>query len=409
MNTTPQWAITRRSAAVVLAAGNLLPLAAQAGDFSSRLEILSYRQETDSWGSSPFARVATLPDHSLASELRPDLAWRDEHLAASLKPRLATTQTPGETHVSTWLNEGWLRWQPTPGWSLQGGREALLWGPAMFWNPSNPLFPTSNKANPKREVVGKDILRARWQIAPGWAVTSINAVGRRESDTGPKRLYAMKLDWSSQDAAAAVIAASEPGLAPSWQGYAQWTASEATLLYGELAWRAGQPYTVANPAGTASGWATGLTPARRSALALLGSSYTFENNWTLYTELWHNGNGLNKADAARLGNSASLLAGQNTAIASAQLGALINEPAPLRRNYAGLQLGNDGSGNTSWKIRVTRNLDDQSMEWVGMLDHNFSDHLQGWINLMRRSGARDSEYGRWVRGSSMVGFTWFAW
>jgi hypothetical protein len=279
----------------------------------------------------------------------------------------------------------------------------------MFWNPSNPLFPTNNKANPRREVVGKNILRARWQIVPGWAVTGINAVGRRESDTGPKRLYAMKLDWSSQDAAAAVIAASEPGHAPSWQGYAQWTASEATLLYGELAWRAGQPYTVANPAGTASGWATGLTPARRSALALLGSSYTFENNWTLYTELWHNGNGLNKADAARLGSSASLLAGQNTAIASAQLGALINEPAPLRRNYAGLQLGNDGSGNTSWKIRVTRNLDDQSMEWVGMLDHNFSDHLQGWINLMRRSGARDSEYGRWVRGSSMLGFTWFAW
>lgn len=394
---------------LALAGWCLTAWAEQMDGFSSRLEMLSYRQETDIWRSSPFSGIATVPDHTLAEELRPDLAWRSSSLAASLKPRASISTADGKGHVTTWLNEGSVRWQPAPGWSLQGGREALLWGPAMFWNPSNPIFTTGNKANPKREVTGADILRARWQIDSRWAITGIGTVGRRDNGTGPRHLSAMKLDWSGEDTAAAFIAAGEPGKAPSWQGYAQWTASDATLLYTELAWRSAPAYTIAVPETSPTGWAPIGTQSRRNAMGLLGSSYTFENNWTVYAEAWHNGNGLGRSDMARLGAAVEALGKLPVRTAAAQLGTLIDEPAPLGRNYAGFQLGNDSTGSTTWKIRLTRNLDDDSMEWVGMLDHNFSDHLQGWVNLMRRCGSRDSEYGRWVRGSSMVGFTWFAW
>ncbi|MBS1208452.1 MAG: hypothetical protein H6R19_850 [Proteobacteria bacterium] len=44
-----------------------------------------------------------------------------------------------------------------------------------------------------------------------------------------------------------------------------------------------------------------------------------------------------------------------------------------------------------------------------MLDYDLNDSLKLWLNLMRRNGRADSEYGRWVRGSSMLGVTWYAW
>lgn len=394
---------------LILAIWEIPALADQTDGFSTRLEMHAYRYEANVWRSSPFASVATRPDPTLAEELRPDLGWHSSTWSAHLKPRAEMATSGSETHVTTWLNEGTARWLAAPGWSLVTGRETLLWGPAMFWNPSNPLFTTNNKANPKREVAGADLLRTRWQISPRWAATAIEIFGRRETGTGPRHLRAMKLDWVSEDTAGAFIAAAEPGKAPSWQGYAQWTASDATLLYTEMAWRTAPAYTAAEAESSPTGWMPTTTSKRRAAMALLGGSYTFENNWTVYAELWHNGNGLDQASAARLSAAVEALGKQSSHLAATQLGTLLSEPAPLRRNYAGLQLGNDSTAATTWKIRLTRNLDDGSMEWVGILDHNFSDHLQGWANLMRRSGSRDSEYGRWVRGSSMVGLTWFAW
>lgn len=386
-----------------------LQTAATASTFDSRLEIVGYGQTTDIWKTSPFTRVAQPPEDILATELRPDLVLRQGALAASLKPRLALTQSGEMAHASRWLSEGWLRWQPAPGWSLQGGREALLWGPSMFWNPSNPLFPVSNKANPQREVTGKNLLRLRWQATPAWALTWIGEIGRSETDSGPRHLAAVKLDWAGEAAAAAFIAATEPGHTPSWQGYAQWTASDAMLLYGELAWKAGSTYSLAESAPHAPGWVPISRSSPRRASGLIGASYTFMNNWTAYAELWHNGNGLSAGEAAHLGNAATFWAAEESARHLADLGSLLNQPSPLRRNYAGLQLGSDSSGRTSARLRLIHSFDDQGNEWVAILNHNFSDHLQGWLNLMRRTGPRTSEYGRWVRGNSMLGLTWFIW
>lgn len=375
----------------------------------TRMEVQAYGQTNSIWHTSPLSQAASQPDNIFATEWRPDLAWRPGTLDINLKPRLATSHSGGHDHARRWLNEGWLRWQPAPGWSLQGGREALLWGLSMFWNLSNPLFPIGNKANPQQEVAGKDLLRVRWQTSPAWALTGIGEIDRGETTTGPRHLAALKLDWTGEAAAAALITATEPGHTSSLYGFGQWTASEATLVYGEFAWGPGQAYSIARRSTAPSGWtiATRTSPLRPSAL--VGASYTSQENWTAYLELWHNGNGLSPGEAAQLGTAAVSLAQSEAAPALAQLGSLVSEPSMLRRNYLGLQVSNDSSANTTVRLRLTHSLDDHGNEWVGTFNHVFSDHLQGWVNLMRRSGARDTEYGRWMRGSSMTGLTWFAW
>jgi hypothetical protein len=399
--------------AVTLACAGMLaaqahPVRADEG-FTTRIEALSYRSSTDTWARSPFQRIAPQADHVWSTEVRPDLAWQGEQLAGSLRPRLLVNAEPGEHHTSSWLNEGWLRWRPTDGVSLQGGREVLLWGPAMFWNPSNPFFTDSNKANPKREIAGEDFLRARWQIDPHFALSGLSQIGRGHRDAGVARRDGVKLDWVGEDASAAAIVAAEPDKAPSWQGWGQWTASDALLLYGEMAWRQSAAPAVAQPATSPTGWSLSHPPGKRQWLALIGSAYTFENDWTVNAELWRNGAGLNDQEAMLLARTSDALASQPRGLADQQLGSLLNQPTPLRRHYAGLQLSNGDASRLSWKLRLTRNLDDSSMESVAIVDYDLNDSLKLWFNLMRRTGRADSEYGRWVRGSSMLGVTWYAW
>lgn len=390
-------------------------LALQAGaeplpaELFARLETLSYRYSLDTRADSPFQRIAAQPDHSWDTELRPDLSWTTDTLGVTLRPRALLNKPPAEAHVGTWLNEGWLRWRPVEGLSLQGGREALLWGPSMFWNPSNPFFIENNKNNPKREITGKDFLRTRWQLGPRTALNAISQLGGGHRSRGAQRMDGFKLDWTGADASASAIVAAAPAKTPSWQGWAQWTAGEALLLYGELSWRRAWRYALPVQAANPTDRGIDSTSAHHALLAVAGASYTFENDWTLHTEYWHNGAGLRNADAASMGTAVAALGLLPHGRADQRLGALLAQPAPLRRNYLGLQLGGSESASLGWRLRVTHNLDDQSDECVLMLDRDLGDSTKLWFNLMRRFGSANSEYGRWVRGSAMLGVTLYGW
>ncbi|MGC3962820.1 MAG: hypothetical protein QM803_05665 [Rhodocyclaceae bacterium] len=295
------------------------------------------------------------------------------------------------------------------GVSLQGGREVLLWGPSMFWNPSNPFFIENNKNNPKREIAGKEFVRARWQVSSDLALTAIGQLGRGPRTVGTQRMAGFKLDWTGEEASAAAIVAAEPGKTPSWQGWAQWTANDATLVYGEVAWRVSQLYNLPAVAESATDVSIGTSRSHRGLLAVLGMSYTFENNWTLYTEYWHNGNGLDDGDARRLAQAVRTLGTRPRGVADRQLALLLEQPSPLRRNYLGVQLGGGETNDVSWKLRLTTDIDDGSVEGVVMVDKDLGDQLKLWLNLMRRAGGSATDYGRWVIDSVMIGATWYAW
>jgi hypothetical protein len=402
-----------RAAALVLTA-ILAPLAARAGEllsgFSSRGEIQVYREAIETWARSPFNRVASVDDNSWIAEWRPDRDWRGDHFEVALRPRTLAEVDAGDGHGYRWINEGWLRLRPLEGLSLQVGREALLWGPAMFWNPSDPFFTQNNRANPELELGGKDFVRGRWQWSHAWALSVVSQVGRGHNPDGPARRDAIKLDWTGESASAALLAAAtEPGGAVGWYGWAQWTASDSLLLYSEAGWGPGISTTVPVAEEGPTGWRLVQPSAgNRTPKLLAGGAYTFANGWSLNAELWHNGDGFADGEAQLVARAVDSLGRQPSHLADAQLGALFGAtPRPFRRNYAGLQLMNSGDVKTSWMIRYTRNLDDGSGEAVAQLKRDLGDRVQVWVNVTARHGGRTSEYGRWVRNSVMLGVTWF--
>ncbi|HEX5126258.1 MAG TPA: hypothetical protein VFW00_05930 [Rhodocyclaceae bacterium] len=380
---------------------------AQTPAVSSRAELLFYDNTTSTWSDSAFNRIAHVPDHSLNLELRPDINIEQDAMTAVLRPRVAARTEPDARHSDAWINEGWLRWRPIEGTSLQLGREALLWGPAAFWNPSNPFFSENNKDNAKREIAGHDFLRARWQWHEAWALSLVSQLDRGHTPSGVQRRDAMKLDWTGNEASAAALLSAEPGKSAGWQGWAQWTASDALIIYGESAWQ--RPASHAQPyaAMGTTGWQIANTSSPYELNTVAGAAWTFENNWTLNAEWWRNGNGLTHNEASILSQAVDALSTQAPGLADAQLASLIQPTTPLRRHYAGLQLMNGSDAKIGWTLRYKRNLDDRSGEAFVMIKRDLGDTLQLWGNLMLRHGQHDTEYGRWIRSSAMLGVSWF--
>jgi hypothetical protein len=401
--------LPRLSAALLLTlSAGMVP--AQEQTVSSRGELLLYGNTTDTWARSAFNRVARVADDSLNLELRPDLDVTRDAVSATLRPRFIASAQNDAQHSETWLNEGWLRWRPVAGASLQAGREVLLWGPSAFWNPSNPFFRNNNKENSKREILGHDFLRGRWQLDDATSVSLISQLGPGHKPDTPalsaRRRDALKLDWIGGEASAAALLSAEPGKSLGWQGWTQWTASDALILYGEAAWQRPQPYLQLQ--------ADGRTWQRSDSHpyglnAVLGAAYTFEINWTLTTEFWRNAAGLTDTEADELATSVATLSQRTDPAASGQLASLIQVSDPMRRHYLGLQLVNGSDATTGWTLRYKRNLDDGSGEAFVMLKRDLGDRLQLWGNVMQRHGGRNDEYGRWVRSSAMLGLSWFMW
>ncbi len=227
-----------------------------AGTFSSRSEMQVYRQAAEAWARSPFNRIASLPDNAWVAEWRPDFDGSIDKFDVTLRPRALAERAGDKESADLWLNEGWVRLRLLDGVSLLAGRETLLWGPAMFWNPSNPFYIQNNKANPHLELGGRDFVQARWQWNRAWTLSAISEVGRGHNSGGAARCgHALKLDWVGDNASAALLAAADLGRPVGWYGWTQWTASDALLLYSEAAWSPRSAVTSCpNPPPVRTGW-----------------------------------------------------------------------------------------------------------------------------------------------------------
>ncbi len=380
--------------------------------FTSRGEVQVYWNDNETWARSPFNRVAAPADDVAAVEWRPDLAWRFGGCDGVAKPRLLSEHDDGRVRTHGWLNEGWARFRPGGDVCIQIGREALLWGPATFWNPSDPFFSENNRANPQRELGGKDFVRARWQWSRAWSVSAIAQVGRGVADTGPAHCGAVKVDWVGNAASAAGVLAAEPHGRAGAYGWAQWTASDAVLLYAEAAWSEGQTATLPVADAGPTGWRIEARERTgRTAKVLVGGTYTFANAWSVALECWNNGDGLADAEVATTGRAVDALGQSALGLADSQLGALLGgTAAPWRRHYIGVQLMNGGEARTGWLWRYARNLDDGSGEFVAQVSRTLAgDRVKVWLNVMARHGAPPTEYGRWARAGATAGFTWYVW
>lgn len=261
---------------------------AQAEGLTSRAEWLVYGARAtvdDDSLFNPGNRIVRQPARTGSTELRPDLAWSDEQVTVNLKPRLMLERSEQGSKNDLWLNEGNLRWRAYDDVTLAAGREVLMWGPAQFWNPSNPFYTDNGKTNVKRELLGKTFARARWQIADGWNLHAIRQIDRGHFASGPNRVDAVKLDWVGYEASAAVLVDAEPGKSANGRGWAQWTVDDACLLYGEAAW-AQRSVLVPTSAQTSTGWRVAPADKRHALDAMIGAAYTFLNSWTMNAEYY---------------------------------------------------------------------------------------------------------------------------
>jgi hypothetical protein len=385
-------------------------VSAQSPAFSSRSEAQLYWSQLESRPGSAFNRIAPLPDNEWNAEWLPDVQAAWNQWDGVLKPRASAQVNGGRAVYWYWLNEGWLRWRVADQVSLRGGRDALLWGPAAFWNPSDPFSAENNKFNSEIELPGKDCLIARWQFAPAWSLSEISEVGRGHQAQGPARRDALKLDWVGAEASAAALSHAVPGGSVGENGWIQWTASQALLVYAEGAWAAAPATARAVPSASA-GWSVEqVAPEGRVASMLAGAAYTYLIGLTLTIELWRSGGGYSDRSASDASAAAAAFAAGPGGRDLTSLGQLLDgAPTPFRRDYLGLQLMNSVGGQFSWLLRVTSDLDDGSKQAAAFLKQTLSDRCQVWAEGVCNSGGPGTEYGRFVRGEALVGVTAYLW
>ena len=384
-----------------------------------------YRIDQDSV-FNPANALIRQAENVASSELRPDFAWSDARLALSVKPRWLI-EAAGDTRQSrVWVNEANARWRAGEALTLTAGREVLLWGPAQFWNPSNPFYAANGKSNAKRELPGKGFARARWQFGENTGLAAIAQIDNGAFDLGAERVNAAVLDWIGEEASAAAILAAQPGEALQWRGWGQWTADDATLLYSEAAWVrsrtllaqrvTGSPGPSAMASAAATGWQVVATDSAYALDALLGAAYTFANGWTLNAEFYHHGSGLDTRDLAdwgALARDVGALARVHTpagVLAASQIAAALDpQTAPLGRRLVGVQLRNGSDETFGWNLRYSRNVDDGSAQAVVQLSADLGERWQVWANVVVQRGGAEREYGRWLDSSAMLGLTAFLW
>lgn len=397
--------------AAAVGLGSVRAAPAGPGTWSSRAEIVASWEQVRPRDGSALARVAGLPDSTSAIELRPEVTWEFARVSLTAKPRVLATAAGGEQDVVSQLDEGWLRVRPRAGVSLQAGREVLLWGPATFWNPSNPFFAENNRANPQRALGGIDLARVRWQFNRAWSATAIGQFGRGRADVASAHRQGVKVDWVGEAASAAFVAASAPHERASVHGWAQGTVSDAVIVYGEAGWSEGAASLYPERGPSPTGWS--LQPRggdARRLKAIVGGAYTLLSGATVTVEVWRNGDAWGADRRGQVAEALRALVRQPFGIADGQIGGILTTlPEPYGRHRAGVQLANAGDVRTAWLVRYTHGIDEGGGEWLGYLRRDLSDSLQVWGSAAWRTGGERSAYGLGVRSAVSVGLTWMPW
>lgn len=401
-------------ALALTAASGPAPLRAAAenrGSWSSRAEIVASWEQVRARDGSALARVAGLPDSTSAIEVRPEVTWELARASVTLKPRVLATAAGVKQDVATQLDEGWLRVRPRSGLSLQTGREVLLWGPATFWNPSNPFFAENNRANPQRALGGIDLARARWQFNRAWSATAIAQFGRGRAEVASAHRQGVKVDWVGDAASAAFVAAAAPRERASVHGWGQATVSDAVIIYGEAGWSEGPASLFPERGPSPTGWS--LQPRgddARRLKAIVGGAYTLLSGVTVNVEVWRKSDAWGEDQRGQVAEALRALVRQPFGIADGQIGGILTTlPEPYGRHRAGLQVANAGDVRTAWLVRYTHGIDEGGGEWLGYLRRDLTDSLQIWASAARRTGGDRSAYGLGVRSAVSVGLTSMPW
>jgi len=388
-----------------------------------RTQTLLYGTFITPQSSSPFNpgnRLATLPSDEINADLRIDLSASARACTAYANLRAgydyvldADPEPRTSDRSEFFLNAGGLRCEVGKGVFLSAGREVLQWGSATLLSPSNPLFVDTGKTNPLSDIYGKDIAQMTWYANERLTFSVLHnfAVGSRDPDQQNfSPLTAAKLDWIGNSTSGGAILSRDQDGKSRLGLYGTYTYSDALLVYADVAVGRGH-----------SGWfplqdSTGAWRFEQTKLdddflytSLLGGAYTFESGWSLTAE-WLTGNEGYDRNERRDYLEAVNQASNNflsTPGRSAQLlgTSLANGQRYLGSDYVFLQIL-----RSEWNDKA-----DVALRWTGALGtgsgqalsasvtYYVTPSLQTFFIGTRASGGADSDFGRLIEDSMLVG------
>lgn len=395
-------------------------------EYSLRMLTFGAYQGVANSSQNPDNNFFQIPRYVADLELRPDARLNFRRLDLSVKPRgniewMAWEDgvKEGESDLNDdWFVNEWLaRIRVTEKLFVSYGRENLQWGPSYLFSPSNPFFRDNGRSNPKQEVPGMDFARLVWLPAMSWTISFIANIdeGRQEFRFFEfDKIYAVKLDYSGQEAYASIILSHQESDRNRLGVFGGWTATDALLIYGEETISRGTNALYPIKANNLFGASMEEVDDQDLSLkgtVLAGGSYTLEVGPTLTVEYVYNGTGYSDGEADlyyQLRQAAADAYSLSGPIGDLSRLTLSRTADPklrfLRRNYIMLQYQqNDIRDVLNLTFRWTRNIDDGSGQFIAIMEYYIGEHTMifsiGGIN----SGSSDTEFGTILDRHCMIG------
>jgi hypothetical protein len=395
-------------------------------EYSLRFLTFGTFQNAANSSQNPNNDFFQIPRYSTELEIRPDLRLTFRRLDLSAKPRMSlewNAWEDGEKQGDTdwddnWFVNEWLaRIRVTQKLFVSYGRENLQWGPCYLFSPSNPFFRDNGRSNPKQEVPGMDFARLVWLPAMSWTISLIANIdeGRQEFFYYEfEKTYALKLDYSGQEAYASMILSHQESDRNILGAFGGWTATDALLLYGEgfisRGTNALYPVRAENPFGASMEEGDDEDPSLKGIL-LAGGSYTLAAGPTLTMEYVYNGFGYSDDEAKayyglrQAAADAYALSGPIGDLSGLTLSQTADPKLRfLRRNYIMFQYQqNDIKDVLNLTFRWTRNIDDSSGQFITIVEYYLGDHIQLFAIGGVNSESKDTEFGSILDHHCMIG------
>lgn len=350
----------------------------------------------------PGNRLARLAEREIGGEARLNLKLQSDAFAVALRPILYARHDDidcqgTDTHQG-YLSQWRLRTALPANLAFSLGRELMNWGPAQFRSPSSPFYFDNGRSDPTRELSGVDAAKLAWTPDPAsaYSLAWVRDSGHLATSNDPWRhTWLTRGEWHGDETSGGLVLVQSQARAPFLGGHAQWTASDAWMLYGEAA-SATRADALDSPADPARPFTLERESARHT-VALAGATRTLENGQSLTVEYLRNGHGYTRA------GEDAYFARASTNLAAAAL-ALAYAPPLLGREYLHLiWQSNPLDSGDYWRAMWSRNLNDSGNQWAAYYDHPLGGRIEVYALAVVDSGGPRREFSALIRQSLTLG------
>jgi hypothetical protein len=413
------------STSCLLGIGLLLPtlaLAESPMNFSSNLELWGYgsswQKQSDSL-LNPGNAIARLPTSQFSSEARGQVQGKSDNLDFTVRGRAIWQSTDGAPNPGSYsyVSQAFGRLRLGSSTSISAGRMLLTWGPGQLRSPSNPFYFDAGKTDPMLELSGIGAASVLYsgddtsvQVArifdngnTGGYTRSSQGENFNGSQTGSQDFQGntlLKLDNHGSSLQSSLVLTKKYADPLFVGAYAQWTASDALLLYAEFG-------SGSRPQSLLPDSYQLVTPSPRASTALLGSSYTLENGQTIYGEFLYDGHGYSRNDektyfaVARQADTQMALDQAAAALLGKALG---TAPVLLGRRYASaIWQSNPQESGLFWQGIWTANAEDRSQQVIAYLEWKLTHRVSLFGDLSWNLGGRETEFGALTKSLVQLG------